>query len=582
MRLLALVLVMGLLAVSANAQYGTVCCQCSQGGFGQQPQYVSAADGNCGMSCNVICGTDEVDAVELESPNGNVNLVPGTCQNTIEDACPTIDLLTCEQIVDVSNTEPYASGEQIILSATIAGGLMPYTCLWVPSVLPGTGPMDGCQEVVYSVNQNDIDAQSVSFTVQVIDAGGISCNSSALILETSPSPPPEEFMGCCDLTESIVYEGTEPSACTTQAGCVAWGGVFNDQAECKFDSQCSVMPECDIQVTCCVADEFGEFSEQLLSVSDCVDLDAVTITLSDQGMCPENLDSVANECCFEDEIITIDQSFTISDCLDNDGKIVENAQACECATTLAQPPGDLSCCECQCIDTSGSTPSSVTRWVAAEDCAAACASCPSGISDCTLEGSTPGNFIDQGEQCFDTQEDACIEMLVTGACCINDACMPETTQNECVNELSGMWIQGVDCENNPCGPQPLQSYCCVCETPNNGGTQSEPACVQDSPFDPNGFSCGSGGLGTYSMCVPNDCTTAAECATMPTPPPTPAPTPPTPPPTPAPTPTPGACDPEVEIVCNAAFTGDCNVAGSQNLEERLVSMNDRLDQLENA
>jgi hypothetical protein len=35
-------------------------------------------------------------------------------------------------------------------------------------------------------------------------------------------------------------------------------------------------------------------------------------------------------------------------------------------------------------------------------------------------------------------------------------------------------------------------------------------------------------------------------------------------------------------VCNAALTGDCNVAGGQNLEDRLANMNDRLDQLENA
>ena len=434
-------------------------------------------------------------------------------------------------------------------------------------------------------------------------AQGESCDQAEF-----PCVASEEFMGCCDLTESVVYQGTEPSACTTQAGCAAWGGVFNDQAECKFDSQCAPVSDCDTLVTCCVADEFGVITPQELSIRNCIDSSFVTVTLADQGMCPDDPESVANECCFEDQIITIDQSFSINDCNDNGGKIVEDAQACECSSTLQPPPSQLSCCECRCIDTTGPTPTAVTRWVTAEDCGVACTGCPSDIDDCTVEDATTGNFIDQSGVCFDTEEEGCRESLPTGACCVEDACLPDTTQVDC-NELSGRWFVDTMCELDTCTAPSLQSYCCVCETSNNGGVETEPACVPDSPFIPNGQLCGSGELGTYSMCVPNDCTDDTQCATMPTPAPTPAPTPPptppptpaptppptppptpaptpapTPPPTPAPTPppTPGTCNPEVEIVCNAALTGDCNVAGGQNLEDRLANMNDRLDQLENA
>ena len=53
-------------------------------------------------------------------------------------------------------------------------------------------------------------------------------------------------------------------------------------------------------------------------------------------------------------------------------------------------------------------------------------------------------------------------------------------------------------------------------------------------------------------------------------------------PEPTPAPPPGVCDPDLEIVCNAALSGDCNVAGGKNLGDRLADLSGRLEQLENA
>lgn len=189
-------------------------------------------------------------------------------------------------------------------------------------------------------------------------------------------------MGCCNLANSTVYMGMEPGACTTEAACTDWDGVFTNSS-CKFDSDCA-LGVCERIVPCC-RDTGGGLTETAESVASCTGT-PVSVSLVPGNTCAAAAaaDFAGFFCCYDNATIMLtEDGLSVEDCAADSGVIVQDSASCECAGALPPAPPMPAC-----LANGDCAPDECCVMEVCVPAVNACLKCPDdpGFGDCTEIG----------------------------------------------------------------------------------------------------------------------------------------------------------------------------------------------------